>query len=196
MSANEPEGIRQSADRAMNEQLAVHVWGQYGERLQRLARSRLPDGLQRRVGSDDIVQSACRTFFRRLQGGQLEIRSSESLWSLLCAITLNKTRMQVRRHTRGRRSVRRETQVGEAKASDFAGEEATSEEIVLFQDQLANLLEKLSPQQRLLVQLKLEEKSSAEIAQQLGCSERTLRRMMSQVRGVLKAELLDSWSDA
>ena len=64
------------------------------------AAGRQPDepALQRRIGPDDIVQSVCRTFFRRSQDGQFELHGTASLWRLLCAITLAKVRHHARFH--------------------------------------------------------------------------------------------------
>jgi hypothetical protein len=49
---------------------------QYGALMQRLADKRLPAGLRRRFGPEDVVQSACRTFLRRAQGGEFQLVDS------------------------------------------------------------------------------------------------------------------------
>src|SRR5688572_16762629 len=67
---------------------------EYGPALQAVAAKHLPAGLRRRVGADDVVQSACRTFLRRAQVGEFHLADSESLWRLLCAITLTKVKEQ------------------------------------------------------------------------------------------------------
>src|SRR5262245_2952383 len=81
---------------------------QYGQRLQRLAEKHLPPGLRRRLGPEDVVQSACRTFLRRAQEGKFRLGEVENLWALLCAITLTKVREQARYHLRQKRGVDRE----------------------------------------------------------------------------------------
>ena len=40
-------------------------WQRYGESLQRVAERQIASWLRRRVDPEDVVQSACRTFFRR-----------------------------------------------------------------------------------------------------------------------------------
>ena len=55
-----------------NPEAEHEFWNLYGERLQRLASQNLSSGLRRRVGAEDVVQSACRTFLRRAQDGQFE----------------------------------------------------------------------------------------------------------------------------
>ena len=62
-----------------NPEAEHEFWNLYGERLQRLASQHLSSGLRRRVGAEDVVQSACRTFLRRAQDGQFEFSDAESL---------------------------------------------------------------------------------------------------------------------
>jgi hypothetical protein len=45
-------------------------WEQYGPMLHQIAAKHMTDRLARRVGPEDVVQSACRTFFRRGRLGQ------------------------------------------------------------------------------------------------------------------------------
>src|SRR5688500_13700883 len=83
-------------------------WKEYGPMLHQIAAKQLGERLKRRIGPEDVVQSACRTFFRRVQGGQLQLEDSESLWRLLCAITLTKIREQARFHGRQKRGMNQE----------------------------------------------------------------------------------------
>ncbi len=80
----------------------------YGASLERLAAKHLPAALRRRVGPEDVVQSACRTFLRRTRGGEFQLADSEDLWRLLCAITLTKVREQARFHLRQKRGLDKE----------------------------------------------------------------------------------------
>ena len=43
-------------------------------------------------------------------------------------------------------------------------------------------MESLDEEERRIVELKLLERSNAEIAEQLGCSERTVRRLLARLR--------------
>ena len=89
-------------------QAYAEFWDRYGERLNRIANRHLPRQLHRRVQPEDVVQSVCRTFFRRMSEGRFELGKNEQLWPLLCAITLNKVRMQIRFQLQGKRHVARE----------------------------------------------------------------------------------------
>src|SRR6185436_19562818 len=63
-------------------------YDEYAAALESLAAKHLSSPIRRRVGPEDIVQSACRTFFRRAKEGQFQLDDSESLWRLLTAITM------------------------------------------------------------------------------------------------------------
>src|SRR4051794_1021719 len=78
---------------------------QYAGALQKLAGRHMTAALQRRLDPEDVVQSVCRTFLRRVQVGQFRLADSESLWQLLCAITLTKVREQTRFHLRQKRGL-------------------------------------------------------------------------------------------
>lgn len=171
-------------------------WNQYGERLQRLAAQHLSSGLRRRVGAEDVVQSACRTFLRRAQGGQFELSDSESLWRLLCAITLTKVRQQARFHGRQKRAIGQERHLGpegsRAAAGHVVSQEPTPAEAAEFADQLEQLLSLLDDEEREVVILKLEQNTNEEAAQQMQCSERTVRRILKRVQTRLKQNLLEA----
>jgi len=175
-----------------DEQVAGEFWEQYGARLQGLAARHLTTRLYRREGPDDVVQSVCRTFFRRARVGQFELSDSESLWRLLCAITVTKVRQKARFHGRQKRRFHREKSLDDSGPgmADFGAPEPTPAEAVEFADQIQQLMADLDEEERRLVELKLQQATSLEIAEQLGCSERTVRRILKRVesrwRRVLK----------
>lgn len=165
----------------------------YGPPLERIAGDRMSPALARRVGTDDVLQSVCRTFFRRAQSGEFTLPDRDSLWRLLCAITLNKVRRQARVHGAVRRGGLRDT-VGEA--GDRAAGQAPSREVppdqaLVFADQLAFLIESLGETEGRLLQLKMDGHSHAEIAERLNCTERTVGRLLVRCQQRLK-ELLPS----
>src|SRR5438445_10919068 len=100
------QGLR-SGDRLIVQEFC----GQYGALLQRLAERHLSEGLRRRVGAEDVVQSAYRTFLRRAQAGEFQLADSEGLWRLLCAITLTKVRELARFHRRQKRGLDQEVPI-------------------------------------------------------------------------------------
>ena len=167
-------------------------WTEYGDPMRRVAERQLADRIKTRVDADDIVQSACRTFFRRIGQGEFELNGSESLWRLLLTITLNKARMQARFHTRDRRSIGREQAIPENGAFQ-PSERVSFLDSVDFGDLLEHVMSHLDEEQQQILTMTLDGKPQSEIARALGCSERTVRRMrgriQNQLRGVLLAEM-------
>ena len=165
----------------------------YAGALERLADRRLGQGLRRRVGPESIAQSACWSFLRRAREGQFELAGAENLWRLLCAMTLRKVREKVRFHQRERRELAREagsaTELAEHTGLSGAEEAQEPFEAVAIVDEFEALLASLDDERRAIVEAKLDERSNAEIAEQLGCSERTVRRLLSELRGQLEQAL-------
>ena len=167
---------------------------QYGPQLERVAQRRIAPGLGHRVGAESVVQSACRTFLRRASDGQFELADPDGLWRLLCAITLTKVREQLRYHTRQRRAARKEVYAGPdqpAVGERYAAQTPNPAEVVLFADQLDKVLAELgSDEERQVLTLKLQDLSSREVADRLGCSERTVRRVLGRIRQRFEDTLL------
>lgn len=192
--------IRQLADG--DSAVAAEFWTRYGERLNRLADKHMAPRIQKRVGPEDVVQSVCRTFFRRAQAGEFKFDDSDSLWRLLCAITLTKVRMHVRFHQRQKRGVDKERSI-EATTSDsddggpwqFATNEPTADELAEFADQLEKLLDGLGSEEQQLIELKLQGFNNHEVAERMTCSERTVRRILKRVQASLQRMLSEGRDD-
>jgi RNA polymerase sigma factor (sigma-70 family) len=187
-----------------DEQIVQEFWDRYGASLQRLAKSRMVPALQQRVGAEDVVQSVCRTFFRRAGKQEFDLSGTDSLWRLLCAITLTKVRQHARFHYRECRTPDRETPLAGEDCAPEAGAgdrpvkpvEPTPDEIAEFADQMQRLFAVLTEEEQALVRGKLEGLTQIEIAEQVGCSERTVRRLLDSVRKRWEQELETSFSDA
>lgn len=171
-------------------------WQRYGKRLDLVTRRHFPAGLNRRLAPEDIVQSTCRSFFTRIQDGRLEVSDRDSLWGLLCAIALNKTRMKQRFHLAQRRAVNREqdvqsssTENQERAAIEPASGAAPPDEAVIFAEQLERVMELLDVTEKQILQLKLDNYSNHEIAEKVNRSERTVRRVVERLQEKLSAAL-------
>ena len=153
--------------------VARDFYAQYGPVLQRIADRHLPDKLRRRVGAEDVVQSACRTFLRRAEGGEFQLADDSGLWQLLCAITLSKVRGQARFHLRQKRGLGKETEpdpnASRAPGDYLAAPGPAPDEAAAFSDQFQRLLADLDEEDQQIVHLKLQEYTNDD-ADQLGCS--------------------------
>jgi RNA polymerase sigma factor (sigma-70 family) len=160
-------------------------WQAYAPRLHGLAAAHLSQRVARREAPEDVVQSAMRTFWRRARDGQFELADSDGLWRLLSAIVLNKTRAKARFHGRQRRDFRHEEGSVGVAAPDgplSAASEPDPAEVAQFADELERLLRDMDDEERRLIDLKLQGCANPEIARELRCSERTVRRLLHGVQ--------------
>jgi RNA polymerase sigma-70 factor (ECF subfamily) len=176
-----------------DEQAADALFRRYAERLIALARTRLSEKLARRLDPEDVVQSAYRSFFAGARAGRYALEQSGDLWRLLVAITLHKLHHQVERHTSAKRAVYREQNVpnagsiGSIPVAALAAEPSPAEAVALA-DELEQVMRALNSQQRQVLERRLHGATLDEIAAALQCSQRTVRRVMNQIR-----EYLDSY---
>jgi RNA polymerase sigma factor (sigma-70 family) len=181
------QGLREG-----NRQSVHEFCDSYGALLQELAEKHLTGGLGRRVGPEDVVQSACRTFLRRAQAGEFQLGESESLWRLLVAITLTKVHEQVRFHRRHKRDLDREVPLASVppqagtRQFDPVDPQPCPAEAAEFQDQFERLMASFEDEERRLVDLKLQQCTNLEVAVRMGCSERTVRRLLKRVQARLE----------
>lgn len=170
---------------------AQAIFDRYVERLHALARRRLSQRLSSRVDPEDIVQSVFRTFFGRLKEGQFKINDQDDLCKLLVRITVHKTLRQVAFHRADKRNPHSEvgqTDSGQARLLELLDREPTPEETAAFLDQLEHFLSRLRPQEREILEMRMQGFSNEEIAKKLGIYDRKIRRIVERVRGVAEAE--------
>lgn len=163
-------------------------WNAYGSLLEAIAQRQLSARIQRRVGSDDVVQSACRTFFRRVSDGQFDLPDTDALWRLMCSITLTKARRSARDQLRQKRGVDREQYIdtelpdGSRPGANLVGQVDHPLDAMMVADEMESLLDGLGEQECEILDRKLQQFTNDEIAMQLGCSERTVRRVMKRLQ--------------
>ena len=157
-------------------------WMNYGDSLQRVAERQIASWLRRRVDPEDVVQSACRTFFRRAGAGDFSLENKDDLWKLLLTITLNKVRMQARFHSAQRRGA---LESASLEQDDAQHPGVSVEEAVEFADAFGKILSSLGSAEGDVIRLKLDGYSHAEIAEQLQCTERTVGRLLVKARAAL-----------
>ena len=163
------------------------VFDEYVLRLLGLVRHRLSKKFTRRIDADDVVQSAYRSFFNGVHDDRFAIENSGDLWRLLAAITMNKMQKQIVSHSAEKRSVHRE-QTLQMQMADSCCEiplksistEPTTEDEAALSEEIALLTRELSQQQCEMLELRLAGFHIDEIALQIACSERTVRRFFDQ----------------
>lgn len=172
-----------------SESAAEAIFERYVARLTRLARTRLSAKLARRFDPEDVVLSAYRSFFLSAREGRFSLKRSGDLWRLLVRITLHKLYRTAAHHRAQRRSVDLERigDSGTVFAVAASGGEPTPDEAVALADELDVLMRDLDPLARRVLELRLQGYRLAEIASDVDRTERTVRRVLAQIRTRLQA---------
>jgi RNA polymerase sigma factor (sigma-70 family) len=166
---------------------AAMMFRRYFARLHAFAGSRLSERLAARLDADDVVQSAFRVFFSNARDGRYVLEHAGDLWRLLAAIAISQVRHVHKRHNAEKRALAREQLP--LPLRDAVDEEdlwmtsdPTPQEAAMLAEEVQQLLRPLSPARRRLVELRLQGFTLDEIAAEIGCSERTIRRALEQIK--------------
>jgi DNA-directed RNA polymerase specialized sigma24 family protein len=181
--------------KAGGDSAAQHLWERYFHRLVHLARARLR--AVRRAGAvadeEDAALSAFDSFCRGATAGRFpQLADRDGLWRLLVVITLHKVMGQVGRQAAqkrgGGRLVSEQALTGNDPADvagldNLAGSEPSPELAALVIDEYRRLRDALaSDELRQVLDLRLQGHTRVEIAEMLGCAERTVRRKIEIIR--------------
>src|SRR5579875_3717855 len=90
---------------------ARQLFERFASRLITLARQQLDARLRGRVDPEDVMQSVFRSFFRRQQAGEFQLRDWDDLWALLTRMTLHKLGHPLAYHLAERRTIEREVEL-------------------------------------------------------------------------------------
>jgi DNA-directed RNA polymerase specialized sigma24 family protein len=178
-----------------DQEAAAALYDRYAHRLVGLARGRLPARLRRRLDPQDVVLSACRSFFVRIRDDtNFVVRPEGDLWDLLAAITMRKLFGQIDRHGAAKRSAAREAEPDLdgsicLRPAEGIAREPGPDEAAELHDELGHMLAGLRPGHRRMVELRLEGHTTAEIAAQAGKSDRLVRLVLAAFRDALQRRL-------
>ncbi len=176
-----------------DEQAAEILWKEYFVKIVRLAKRRM-DGLRlRAVDEEDVALSAMNSFCRMAQNRDTPIADSTELWKLMATIVRRKANKERQRQFAGKRQEHR--LIGESAVSPPQNDEANENRAGLVQfsgrepspalaaelaETWAHILD--LPDAEELVLLKNDGYSNSEIAEKMGCSTRTVQRMIEKIR--------------
>lgn len=180
---------------AGDQDAATQLFRRFAYRLIALARSRLDQLTLQKVDPEDVVQSAWRSFFVREANGEFELSSWDGLWGLLVVITLRKCGHCIERFRAACRDVRRErsspapsNDSSTSSANEAAvyceaiAREPTPYEAAALAETMEQMMARLNERDRQMLTLCLQGYSNLEISLQVGRTERTIRRLLKQVR--------------
>jgi RNA polymerase sigma-70 factor (ECF subfamily) len=138
------------------------------------------------VDPEDVVQSAYKSFFCRYGAGNLDILNWNRLWGLLTLITVRKCAERAAYHRAERRDAAREVPVppGSEAAPGLEpfSREPTPLEAAVLRETIEQLLSRLDPDERPILELSLQGYTTREISARLGRAERTVRLLRQGFR--------------
>ena len=165
--------------RGGSDEAARRVFERFAQRLLGFARGRLDAQLRRKVDAEDVVQSVFKSFFARQAAAGFTLEGWNDLWTVLTVLTVRKCANQAKHYRRQGRDLGRE--VGGADYETLA-RDPTPEEAAMLVDTVEQVMRGLGEREREMVALALQGLAAPEIAERVGRAQRTVRRVLDQVR--------------
>ncbi len=169
------------------EAAAAEIFHRFANRLIGLAARHLDDRLRQKVGPEDVMQSALKSFFVRQAGGGYDLSGWDSLWSMLVVITLRKCGHKAEHLRAACRDVGREQALpcpdDSAPSWEALSREPTPSQAALLAEAVQQVLAALEDErERTVLELSLQGYAVPEISARVGRSERTVQRVLTRVR--------------
>lgn len=159
------------------------LYARFWPRLLALANSTLAGRVQSVCDAEDALQSALFSFWEQVEQGRYqENLNRDDLWNILGLITVRKA---LRNQERERAYRRGGGQIG---ASAPQHDPPAAGSAAEFDFWCSEYLEMLEPELRSFALLKLIGNKNREIAQELGCTERTVERKLHVIRAIWEEE--------
>jgi RNA polymerase sigma-70 factor (ECF subfamily) len=155
-----------------------------------VVRRQLPRLLRSRFDSLDFLQSVWGSFFRRMRTAPTEFEDSRHLVAFLARAAKNKVIDEYRRAASRKQDMHREEPLwGDGlRPRDVPDPADTPSEIAQAHEVLVRLRELMPADRRSVLELKAEGLSSKDIGQRLGISERTVQRILEDLRRRMETE--------
>jgi RNA polymerase sigma-70 factor (ECF subfamily) len=156
----------------------------YESKVRMVVRRQLPRLLRSRFDSLDFVQSVWGSFFHQIRTGPNDLYEEQNLINFLAWAARNKVIDEYRRAATLKQDIKREKSL-EAKQHEDDGLAAgdTPSELAQAHETYDRLLDLLPEDHRVVVEMKAEGYSCREIGDRLGVSERTVQRVLEDLKG-------------
>jgi RNA polymerase sigma-70 factor (ECF subfamily) len=158
-----------------------------------MVRSRLPKKLRTQFDSMDFVQAVWQSFFAGLRKGSREFENIHHLRRFLAGVARNKVYEEHRRLTRTEKyALAREQRLYVWRGSrevqrELISPEPTPSQAVQASDRLAQLIAGCTPREVQVITLRHQGMTFEEIAARTGVHERSVRRIIDEVRVRMEA---------
>jgi RNA polymerase sigma factor (sigma-70 family) len=171
-----------------DQQAAAEMVRLYEPAIRRAVRFRLRSAqLRHALDSMDICQSVLGSFFLRAASGQYQLDQPEDLQKLLTAMARNKLKHQLRKHQAQRRDQRR-VDTG-ADPHTLAATDPTASRYLAARELLDAVHQRLSPDERQLVEWRNQGLEWEAIAERLQGSPEALRKRLTRALDRVALEL-------
>src|SRR5271163_477611 len=171
-----------------DEQAAARLMRDFEPVVRRVLRARLRGSRARQeFDSMDICQSVLAIFFVRVAAGQFDLKGPDDLLKLLLTMTRNKVAEKMRRQHRHRRDSRRT--VGAVEELALAGRDPSPSSVVAGKELLDEVRQRLSEEERQLVELRSQGLSWEEIAVSQGGTAGARRNQLARALDRVAEEL-------
>ncbi|HKM52489.1 MAG TPA: sigma-70 family RNA polymerase sigma factor [Isosphaeraceae bacterium] len=170
--------------RAGDEEAARELLRRYEDKVRLVVRRQLPKLLRSRFDSLDFLQSVWGSFFHRVRTGPTDIEDEPNLVAFLAWAARNKVFDEYRRASSKKHDVRREESLSDGKdgSRDLPAAVETASQAAQARETLERLRELVPEDRRRVLELKIEGYSCREIGARLGLSERTVQRVIEDLR--------------
>ncbi len=170
------------------------LFDRFVARLLELLNARMPAGLTRRFGAEDVAQEVFASLFRAVREDRIALERSGDLWAWLARIAHHKLVNLVKRELRLKRSLMVEEGWSTAEELDderlgLVSREPGVHEAIALADELEYLFGPVGATLRQVVDLRLREMSHFEIARRLEVSHTTVGRHLRRIAAILAARL-------
>jgi RNA polymerase sigma-70 factor (ECF subfamily) len=178
---------------AGDEAAARELLARYESEVRLVVRRQLPRLLRSRFDSLDFLQSVWGSFFRRVRSasGPAEFEDSRHLVAFLARAAKNKVIDEYRRAASQKQDMHREEPLwGEGgRAKDVPAQTDSPSQVAEAREVFGRLRDLLPEDRRTILELKAEGLSSRDIGERLGVSERTVQRVLEDLRRRVRGEL-------
>jgi RNA polymerase sigma-70 factor (ECF subfamily) len=169
---------------AGDDDAARELLSRYEAEVRLVVRRQLPKLLRSRFDSLDFLQSVWGSFFHRIRTGPPEFDDSRHLVAFLARAAKNKVIDEYRRAASQKQDMHREEPLwGEGnRPRELTATDDTASQVAEAHEALDRLLDLVPTDRRNIIELKAKGLSSRDIGDQLGISERTVQRVLEDLR--------------
>ncbi len=175
---------------AGDESAARELLTRFEAEVRLVVRRQLPKLLRSRFDSLDFLQSVWGSFFRRMRSSPTEFEDSRHLVAFLARAAKNKVIDEYRRAASRKHDMHREESLftDGSRPKELASSIDSPSEIAQAREVFSRLRDLIPEERRSILEMKAEGLSSKDIGEKLGISERTVQRVLEDLRRRVEME--------